>query len=106
MTPNYTSAPSYVAADEVATGSLESQARGQAARKNAGKPQWWLLPLWVLDGAALRLNLRPLARRVFGRSAADTVPGYIHLFIRLAAWRACPPLALRPRHVHRLDGDI
>lgn len=31
--------------DRVAVGDLNSDARGSGARKNAGKPQWWQLPL-------------------------------------------------------------
>ena len=34
--------------DEVAVGDLDSSARGTGARKNAGKPQWWQLPVFVL----------------------------------------------------------
>lgn len=37
-----------VEVDEVAVGDLTSTARGSAARKNAGKPQWWQLPIWVI----------------------------------------------------------
>lgn len=33
----------------VAIGDLNSGARGSGARKNAGKPQWWHLPVWALE---------------------------------------------------------
>lgn len=36
--------------DEVAVGDLNSAARGTGARKNAGKPQWWQLPVFALEG--------------------------------------------------------
>ncbi len=38
-----------VSKDLVAVGSLESEARGQGARKNAGKPQWFQIPWWTVS---------------------------------------------------------
>ena len=34
--------------DVVTVGSLESEARGQGARKSAGKPQWYQIPWWTV----------------------------------------------------------
>lgn len=38
------------AQDKVVVGDLDSSARGSGARKNAGKPQWWQLPVFALEG--------------------------------------------------------
>lgn len=64
--------------DEVAVGSLESNARGQGARKNAGKPQWWQFPWWTV--ANIRDFLHSHTARTYETLCSD-------IFDHLATWQ-------------------